>query len=99
MNKLSRQDRFSRWASRALAVAGCAVAVTLVYADCRIAASAGASAQETVVGEFTGQFDSGTPVYRLPPITVSASRNEAVADARAQKRDAREPRSRGRAPS
>ena len=99
MSKLSTQDRFPRWATHALAVAGFALGATLVYADCRIAATAGDAAQETVAAEFTGRFDRGTPVYRLPSITVSASRNEAVAEARAPKRDARDPRSRGRTAS
>ncbi len=54
--------------------------------------------------EFTGEFDRGTPVYRLPSIRVSASRHLAVVDARPRRRDARvEPVPvqpvRGRAPS
>jgi hypothetical protein len=32
-----------------------------------------------LVGTFTGEFDNGTPVYRLPPIAVTASRNAELA--------------------
>jgi hypothetical protein len=51
------------------------LAATLVYADCRIAANAGDSAQKAVVAEFTDEVVRGAPVYRLPPITVSAKRS------------------------
>lgn len=97
MNKPS--NRHSRWTSRGLALAASVIVATLVYADCRIAATAGRGAHETVEARFTGELDRGTPVYRLPAITVSASRTQAVVEARAQKRDAREQRGRGRVPS
>ena len=32
-----------------------------------------------LVGTFTGEFDNGTPVYRLPPIAVTASRSAELA--------------------
>ena len=32
-----------------------------------------------LVGTFTGEFDNGAPVYRLPPIAVTASRNAELA--------------------
>jgi hypothetical protein len=92
-------NRHSRWTSRALALAASAIVATLVYADCRIAATAGRSAHETVEVRFTGELDRGTPVYRLPAITVSASRADGVVEARAQRRDTREQRGRARVPS
>jgi len=92
-------NRRSRWSFLALVIGASVVAATLVYADCRIAATAGHAAPETVEAHFTGEFDRGAPVYRLPSITVSASRNEAVIEARAPKRDAREQKSRTRVPS
>ena len=33
----------------------------------------------SVVGEFTGAYVDGVPVYRLPPIAVSTTRSEAIA--------------------
>ena len=75
MTMLAKRHRQSRWTSRALAVAGCALAVTLVYADCKIAAKAGDTAQTAVAAEFTGEVVRGAPVYRLPPITVSGKRS------------------------
>jgi len=92
-------NRHSRWTSRALALAASVVVVTLVYADCRIAATAGRSANERVEAQSTDELDRGAPVYRLPPITVSARRSEAVIEARAPKRDAREQKTRTRVPS
>ncbi|HZI83686.1 MAG TPA: hypothetical protein VFF44_07210 [Casimicrobiaceae bacterium] len=53
----------------------------------------------TLVAEFTGEFDRGAPVYRLPPVSVSVSRSLAVAEARAQKRDARIQAARARSAS
>jgi hypothetical protein len=38
--------------------------------------------------EFTGEFDRGTPVYRLPSISVLASRRLAVVEAQPRRRDA-----------
>lgn len=38
-----------------------------------------ASAQEPIVGQFTGKFVNGTPVYRLPSISISASRTAELA--------------------
>ena len=32
-----------------------------------------------LVGTFTGEFDNGAPVYRLPSITVTASRSAELA--------------------
>ena len=37
------------------------------------------TAQERMVGRFTGKFVNGTPVYRLPSILVSASRTAELA--------------------
>src|SRR5271169_4465909 len=37
------------------------------------------TAQERMVGQFTGKFVNGTPVYRLPSIRVSASRTAELA--------------------
>lgn len=38
-----------------------------------------ATVQEPMVGQFTGKFVNGTPVYRLPSIRVSASRTAELA--------------------
>jgi hypothetical protein len=53
-------------------------------------------AQERMVGLFTGEFVNGTPVYRLSPITVSASRKAELAgiDREEQSKRARQARAR-----
>ena len=57
------------------------------------------SARAPVVAVFTGKFERGVPVYRLPSLRVSASRPVAL-EATAQKLDAREQRAaRSRSPS
>ncbi len=38
-----------------------------------------ASANEEIVGIFTGTYANGLPVYRLPPINVTAHRNAVLA--------------------
>jgi hypothetical protein len=54
------------------------------------------AAQERMVGLFTGELVNGTPVYRLPPITVSASRKAELAriDREEQSKRARQARAR-----
>jgi hypothetical protein len=42
-----------------------------------------------VVAVFTGQFEDGSPVYRLPPLTVSATRSVAAAQATVPRGDPR----------
>ena len=44
------------------------------------------SAQAPLEGVFTGAFDRGVPVYRLPSISVSAKRNVEAARRSAQAR-------------
>lgn len=41
--------------------------------------SANPTVQAQWVGVFTGEFANGVPVYRLPPVTVSANRNVELA--------------------
>jgi hypothetical protein len=50
----------------------------------------------TLAAEFTGRFESGTPVYRLPRVTVTAGRNVTVVEGEARKpeRSAKPPRKR-----
>jgi hypothetical protein len=54
---------------------------------------------EPILAHFTGEVERGTPVYRLPAITVSASPKAAVVEAQTQRRDSRNPQSRARAAS
>jgi hypothetical protein len=51
------------------------------------------SAGAAVVAVFTGQFERGAPVYRLPSITIAAKRNVARFEAGAQKRVRSDPQS------
>jgi len=88
MTMLPKRHRPSRWTSRALAVAGYALAATLVYADCRMAATAADTAQTAAVAEFTGEVVRGAPVYRLPPIIVSGKRSVFALETPQKKRDA-----------
>jgi hypothetical protein len=57
----------------------------LAQAGCPSAAEKPAG---TLVAEFTGRFDRGTAVYRLPAVNVSAPRTVAVIEAQSPKRDA-----------
>lgn len=45
-----------------------------------------------VVAVFSGKFEHGAPVYRLPPVTISAGRGAAALEAQAPKRDSKEAR-------
>jgi hypothetical protein len=56
-------------------------------------------ASRALVAEFTGSFDRGTPVYRLPSMSVTVGRTVAAADARGQKRDPRAQGAKARSPS
>jgi hypothetical protein len=67
-----------------LMVVGFAAMVTPIDAPCCGNVSANTMAPATpsqapIVGEFTGSYVDGVPVYRLPPVTVSVSRNAELA--------------------
>lgn len=53
-----------------------ALLISLILADARIDndTTAASSMAVPVVGEFTGAYQDGVPVYRLPPIVVIGSR-------------------------
>jgi hypothetical protein len=54
---------------------------------------AGEHAQRApVVAVFTGQFERGAPVYRLPSLTITGRRSVATLDATAQKKEPRDAR-------
>ena len=38
-----------------------------------------AEAQATIVGTFTGEFDNGVPIYRLPAVAVTTRRSAELA--------------------
>ena len=59
----------------AIGLVSAAVVALVFVADYRIShAVAESPAPMRVVGEFTGTFVDGTPVYRLPPVQVTARR-------------------------
>lgn len=62
------------WA-RLLTVASIAVAAVLSLWDAPRASAAEGWVQQPAAAVFTGGFDGGAPVYRLPSITVTAKRN------------------------
>jgi hypothetical protein len=67
--------------STALAATFLIAAATLTPAKeaPRAAPVAKVEAQVPMVGMFTGEFDNGVPVYRLPPIIVTSSRSAELA--------------------
>jgi hypothetical protein len=74
-----------RWWAHLVAVAGIAVLAASVLGvpsawACKV------SVQAPMEGVFTGEFDRGVPVYRLPSISVSANRNVETARRSAQAR-------------
>jgi hypothetical protein len=95
-----RPDRWSLtllWG--ALSIAALAVALLSAWPP---ASTADGAAQATTVGDaeqatmaasvFTSGFERGTPVYRLPPLEVTAKRSQVAQDAPAVKRDSHEAR-------
>jgi hypothetical protein len=60
---------------------------------------ASARSSATMPADFTGDFVNGTPVYRLPPITVVARRDAEFAKAQRDAQQAQAARSRGPAPA
>ena len=64
----------THWWARLLMVAGVAFAAAWVW-DVPTASADKISVQAPTEGVFTGKFDRGVPVYRLPSITVVANRN------------------------
>jgi len=66
-------------ANALLAAVVIAVATPAIGAGSGAPATGTVTAQERMVGKFTGEFVNGTPVYRLPSIRVSASRTAELA--------------------
>jgi len=64
----------THWWARLLLVAGVAFAAAWVW-DVPTASAEKISVQSPTEAVFTGKFDRGVPVYRLPSITVVANRN------------------------
>jgi len=74
----------------AAVIGGVTLASAVQFADCASTDNTPARAQ--IVATFTGEFDNGTPVYRLPSITVVAHRKAAVAKTERQRSDPRQTR-------
>jgi hypothetical protein len=47
--------------------------------DTERAAPAKVDGPAPMVGTFTGEFDRGVPVYRLPPVTITTTRSAELA--------------------
>jgi hypothetical protein len=62
-----------------LAAVVIAVATPAIGGESGAPATGTVTAQERMVGKFTGKFVNGIPVYRLPSIQVSASRKTELA--------------------
>jgi hypothetical protein len=62
-----------------LAAVVMAIATPAIGGESGAPATGTVTAQERMVGRFTGKFVDGTPVYRLPSIRVSASRTAELA--------------------
>jgi hypothetical protein len=72
----------ARWSWRILATLAVAGAAVVTIRDATITGDVSAPARGTAV--FSGQFEQGVPVYRLPSITVSAIRGTEPGLARTQ---------------
>jgi len=68
-----------RVANALLAAVVIAIATPAIGGEPVAPATGTVTAQERMVGQFTGKFVNGTPVYRLPSIRVSASRSAELA--------------------
>ena len=79
-----------------LAAVVIAAAVAAVGGGAPAPATGTATGQERVVGEFTGKFVNGIPVYRLAPISVTASRTAELARIEREERLARAAATRAR---
>jgi len=86
-----RETVTARSSAAALAVVGFAVAPGGLLAESSCIPT-GDPAPRALVAEFTGRFDRGAPIYRLPSITVSATRNQTMIEARTPKRQTRDER-------
>src|SRR5271168_3574163 len=76
-----QRDSYSRFAGELVRVSNALLAaVVIAGATPAVGGESGApatgtvAAEERTVGQFTGRFVNGAPVYRLPSIHVSASR-------------------------
>jgi len=76
-------------ASALLAAVVIALAMPAVGAESGTPARGTAPAPEPMAGQFTGKYIHGTPVYRLPSITVSVSRTSELARLEREERLAR----------
>lgn len=73
-------SRMARAAAPILAIVAVTVAAPVAAAGATAAPAVnGAPHARQDVGVFTGTFVNGMPLYRLPPITVVAHRNEELA--------------------
>ena len=73
-------SRMARAAAPILAIVAATVATPVAAAGATAAPAVnGASHAKQDVGVFTGTFVNGMPLYRLPPISVVAHRNEELA--------------------
>ncbi len=97
-------DPFRRFAGEPVRVSNALLAaVVIAIATPAVGGESGAPAtgtviaQERMVGQFTGKFVNGTPVYRLPSIRVSARRTAELARTEREERLTRTGATRARA--
>lgn len=84
-----------------LGVLWIATAVAAALPQERAALADECFAAAPTVAVFTGRFETGAPVYRLPPVTITAGRGAATPETAAAKRapvEARSTRSRNARP-
>jgi anti-sigma-K factor RskA len=79
MQSTNRTRVAALWTALVAAVLIAAAALTPAKESPVVAPVAKVEAQVPIVGTFTGEFDNGVPVYRLPPITMTASRSAELA--------------------
>lgn len=87
----SPRRRLVRSGLAALAAAWIASEAVPALSGCLLPAAAEPTST-AVAAAFTGDFDRGAPIYRLPPVTVRAGRTVVAQTTAASKREPVEPR-------
>ena len=79
IDKCAGGDRSRRWARWVLVLGILSAPVVLTWAVDACAPQRNAPSDARMIGVFTGEFVGGAPVYRLPPVEVSANRRSELA--------------------
>ena len=92
---LAEREGLDGWTLFATADATAAFDTVAEAADSRPTSRAPAQAQ--LIGDFTGEYVNGAPVYRLPPVTVVGSRKMERVKLEREEQSTRAPQARSKA--